>query len=103
MLTNALAILKPPPGKAEPRLGAVIAELGGTQFYNFKRWFHGQRHFPGGAARRTGLSRAAFGRADEAQPEASRNEGRRDLCGETRAFLRFIEDMEAAAVEDKLK
>ena len=33
----------------------------------------------------------------------SRNEGRRDPCGEPRAFLRFIEDMEAAAVEDELK
>src|ERR1700723_3567623 len=103
MLTNALAIVKPPPGKAEPRLGAVIAELGGTQFDNFESWFQGQRHFPGRPARRTGLSRAAFGGADEAQPEASRNKGRRDQCGEPRAFLQLIEDMEAAAVEDELK
>src|SRR5580693_6556241 len=44
--------LKPPPRKAEPRLGAVIAELGPTQFDDFQSWFDGQRHLPGRPARR---------------------------------------------------
>ena len=39
--------------QAEPRFGTVAAELGGTEFDNFERWFDGQNNLPCRAARRT--------------------------------------------------
>jgi len=95
--------LNPPARQAEPRLGTVAAEFGGTEFDNFERWFDGQNDLPCRAARRTDLAWRTFGRADEAQPQASGRERRRDPRGKTRALLRFIEDMEAAAVKNELE
>jgi hypothetical protein len=81
----------------------VAAELGGTEFDNFERWFDGQNDLPCRAARGTDLAWQTFGRADEAQPQASGRESRRDPRGKARALLGFIEDMEAAAVENELE
>jgi hypothetical protein len=80
----------------------VAAELGGTEFDNFERWFDGQNDLPCRAARRADLAWRTFGRADETQPQASGRERRRDPRGKTRALLGFIEDMEAAAVKNEL-
>jgi hypothetical protein len=91
--------LKPPAREAEPRFGTVIAELGGTQFDNLKRGFDDENHLARRPTRRTDLTRRALGRANEAQPQASGHQRRRDPGGETRALLGFIEDVEAAAVK----
>ena len=81
----------------------MTAELGGTQFDNFESRFDGESDLTCRAARRTDLPWRAFGRADEAQPQASGRERRRDPCGKTRPLLGFIEDMKAAAVKDELE
>ena len=81
----------------------MSTELGGTQFDKFERWFDGQNDLPCRAARRTDLPWRTFGRADEAQPQASGRERRRDPRGKTRALLGFIEDMKAAAVKNELE
>src|SRR5580704_12430044 len=101
---DALATtLKPPARQAEPRFGTVTVELGATQFDNFERRFDSQNHLPSRAARRADLPRRTFGRADEAQPQASRRECRHNLRGKTRSLLGFVEDMEAAAVKNELE
>jgi hypothetical protein len=81
----------------------MIAEFGDAQFDNFESRFDGESDFTGRAARRTRLTRWTFGAADEAQPQASGRERRRDPRGKTRTLLGFIEDMEAAAVKDELE
>lgn len=78
-------------------------ELGAAQFDNFELWFDGQNDLPSRAARRTNVPWRTFGRADEAQPDGTRRERRGDLRGKTSAFLRFVEDMKATAVKNKLE
>jgi hypothetical protein len=92
-----------PARKAEPGIGTVTAELGGAQFLNFEDWFDDEGDLPCRAARRTNLPRRTLGRADEAQPQASGDQCRRDPSGETRAFVGFTEDVEAAAVKNELE
>jgi hypothetical protein len=51
--------LKPSARKAEPRLGAVIAELGGTQFDNLESRFDGENDLTGRALRPAGRLRSS--------------------------------------------
>jgi hypothetical protein len=81
----------------------VSAELGTAEFQNFQSGLNRPSDIPGRAARRTDLAWRAFRAADEAKPEAARDQDRRNLCGKTRALLLFVEDMEAAAIEDKME
>ena len=83
------AALEPPPREAEPRLGAVIAELGGTQFDNFESRFDGDSDLTSRALRRPNS------RGPPSVEPMRLNQ--RD------ALLRFIEDMKAAAVEEELE
>src|SRR5579859_6085494 len=89
--------------QAEPCRGPVTAELGTAEFQNFQSGLDCLSNIPGRAARWTDVAWRAFRAANEAKPQATRGEDRRDLCGKTNALLLFVEDMEAAAVEDKLK
>jgi hypothetical protein len=89
--------------EAEPRLGTVGAELGATQFDDFECRLDGERDLSCRAARWTHLARRAFGRANEAEPQASGCERCRNPRGEKRALLGFIEDMKAAAVKNELE
>jgi len=91
------------PRQAEPSLDIVSTELGVTQFDNFERGFDGESDLAGRPTRRTDLPRRAFGRADEAQPQASRRKRRRDPNGEPSALLGFIEDVKAAAIENEME
>ena len=81
----------------------MIAELGGTQFDNFESRLDGESDLTGRALRRTNLPRAAFGRADDAEPETSGSQCRRNLYGKTRPLFGFIEDMKAAAIKDEME
>ena len=80
----------------------MSAELGTAEFQNFQSGLDRPSDVPRRAARRTDLAWRAFRAADEAKPEAARGQDRRNLCGKTRALLLFVEDMEAAAIEDKM-
>lgn len=81
----------------------MTAELCGSEFNNLENGFDSERNLRGRAARRTDLARPAFGRADQAQPEACGGQHRCNLSSESRALLRFIEDMKAAAIEDEME
>ncbi len=89
--------------QAEPRRGPVSVELGAAELQNLQSRFDRQSDVPGRAARRTYLAWRPFRAADEAKPETARGQDRGDLCGKTSALLRFVEDMEAAAVEHKME
>jgi hypothetical protein len=81
----------------------VNVELDGTKFDNFENWFDSQNDFPCRAARRAELAGLTFGRPDQAQPQASGSQCGCNLCGKTRPLFGFIEDVEAATVEDEME